>query len=74
MVQRWFPDWRTPHHSLELGYHFGRAGVEWFPWERTGFTLDYTYTRIEADADKDSFSGNVDFKDAGLRLGFVYRF
>jgi hypothetical protein len=29
---------------------------------------------IEADADKDSFRGDVDFKDAGLRLGFVYRF
>jgi len=82
---RWTPseDWRL---SADVGYftvsvddidgdiYFGRAGVEWFPWERTGFTLDYTYTRIEADADKDSFSGNVDFKDAGLRLGFVYRF
>lgn len=82
---RWTPaeQWRV---SADMGYftvsvddidgdvYFGRAGVEWFPWERAGFLLDYTYTRIEADADKDSFSGNVDFTDAGLRVGFVYRF
>ena len=82
---RWTPldDWRL---SADVGYftisvddidgdiYFGRAGVEWFPWERAGFSLDYTYTRIEADADKTSFSGNVNFTDAGLRLGFVYRF
>lgn len=82
---RWTPadDWRL---SADLGYftvnvndidgniYFGRAGVEWFPWERTGITLDYTYTRIEADADKKSFTGSVDFIDAGLRLGLVYRF
>jgi len=82
---RWTPldDWRL---SADVGYftisvddidgdiYFGRAGVEWFPWERAGFSLDYTYTRIEADADKTSFTGNVNFTDAGLRLGFVYRF
>lgn len=82
---RWTPaeQWRV---SADAGYfsadvddvdadvYFGRAGVEWFPWERAGFLLDYTFTKIEADAVKDSFSGNVDFTDAGLRVGFVYRF
>lgn len=82
---RWTPaeDWRV---SAELGYFsadindvdadvtFGRVGVEWFPWERTGFSLDYTASKIEADVNKNSFRGNLDFTDSGLRLGVVYRF
>ncbi|HEY0335585.1 MAG TPA: hypothetical protein VGC74_18090 [Stenotrophomonas sp.] len=82
---RWTPaeDWRV---SADAGYftvsiddidgdvYFGRAGVEWFPWERAGFSLDYTATRIKVDSNRDSFNGSVEFNDAGLRLGFVYRF
>jgi len=82
---RWSPaeHWRF---SADAGYftlsvddidgdvYFGRAGVEWFPWQSAGFSLDYTSTRIKVDSNKSSFNGNVDFRDAGLRLGFVYRF
>ncbi|WAC64560.1 hypothetical protein OVA13_07330 [Pseudoxanthomonas sp. SL93] len=82
---RWTPgeDWRV---SAELGYFsaklndidaditYGRAGVEWFPWERVGFSLDYTINHIKADAEKDRFDGSLDFVNSGLRLGAVYRF
>ena len=82
---RWTPaeDWRI---SAEAGYFtadindidadvvFGRIGVEWFPWESTGISLDYTANKIDADANKTNFNGNVDFTDSGLRLGVVYRF
>ncbi len=76
-------DWRM---SADAGYfsmnvndvdgdvYFGRIGVEWFPWDRSGFLLDYTTSKISVDADKSDFSGNVDFNDSGLRLGYVYRF
>ncbi|WP_457095840.1 hypothetical protein [Lysobacter sp. P5_B9] len=76
-------DWRM---SADAGYFsmnvndvdgsvwFGRLGIEWFPWERSGFLLDYTISKIKVDATKSDFDGNVDFKDSGLRLGYVYRF
>lgn len=82
---RWTPgeDWRV---SADVGYFaaevndidadiaYGRVGLEWFPWQRTGFSLDYTISRIEADADKSRFNGKLDFVDSGIRLGVVYRF
>lgn len=82
---RWVPvqDWRI---SADLGYFsadvndidadvtYGRIGVEWFPWERTGFSLDYTVRDIDADANASRFEGNLDFTDSGLRLGVTYRF
>lgn len=82
---RWTPadDWRL---SADVGYFaakfndidadvtFGRAGVEWFPWDSVGFSLDYTVTNIRADANKANFNGSADFVDSGLRLGVVYRF
>lgn len=83
---RWVPgnsDWRL---SADLGYFsadindidadvtFGRFGVEWFPWENWGASLDYTLRRIDADAQRTSFDGNFRFIDSGLRLGVVYRF
>lgn len=82
---RWAPleQWRF---SADVGYFsadvndidadvtFGRIGVEWFPWESAGVSLDYTRRKIEADADRDDFAGNLEFIDSGLRLGFVYRF
>lgn len=76
-------DWRL---SADAGYftsnidnvdgdvYFGRVGVEWFPWEHSGFLLDYTTNRIKVDVDKSRFRGNVDFNDTGVRLGYVYRF
>ncbi|MDI9238585.1 hypothetical protein QLQ15_06610 [Lysobacter sp. LF1] len=83
---RWVPgqsDWRL---SADIGYFsadvndidadvtFGRFGAEWFPWERFGFWADYTVRRIEADASKTSFDGNLRFIDTGIRFGGVYRF
>lgn len=83
---RWVPggsDWRL---SADVGYFsanindidaditFGRFGVEWFPWENWGASLDYTARRINADAQKTDFDGNFRFIDNGLRLGVVYRF
>ena len=61
---RWVPgnsDWRL---SADVGYFStsidnidadvttGRFGVEWFPWENRGASLDYTARRIEADAQR----------------------
>jgi hypothetical protein len=83
---RWVPggsDWRL---SADLGYFsadidgvdadvtYGRVGVEWFPWEQAGISLDYTARQIEASAEGSRFDGNFDFVDSGLRLGVVYRF
>jgi len=59
--------------SVDASVTFGRVGVEWFPWERSGFSLDYTISKINADADKSDFFGNVDFVDSGLKVGYVYR-
>lgn len=82
---RWTPaqDWRL---SAEAGYFtvdindidadvtFFRAGVEWYPWERFGFLLDYTFNDIDATVDRNSFNGRFEFEDSGLRVGAVYRF
>ena len=59
--------------NVDANVTFGRIGVEWFPWERSGFSLDYTVSKINADAEKSDFFGNVDFIDSGLKLGYVYR-
>ena len=83
---RWTPggqgNWRI---GADVGYFqanvadvdadvtFGRIGVEWFPWERSGFSLDYTVSKITADADKSDFVGELDFVDSGLKVGYVYR-
>lgn len=82
---RWAPSaqWRitaeagyftTNINDIDADVTFGRAGVEWYPWERVGFSLDYVLNHVDASADKSSFSGNFDFTDSGLRLGVVYRF
>lgn len=83
---RWTPaqDWRVSAdagyfaaeiNSVDADVTFGRIGVEWFPWERSGFSLDYVISRIQADSDDlDNFNGNFDLVDSGLRLGYVYRF
>ena len=60
--------------NIDADITTGRFGVEWFPWENWGASLDYTMRRIEADAQRNSFDGNFRFIDSGLRLGVVYRF
>ena len=83
---RWTPgnssNWRV---GADLGYFkanvndvdgdvlFGRIGGEWFPWENSGFTLDYTISRINVDVNKSDFFGDVNFTDSGLKLGYIYR-
>lgn len=82
---RWTPaeQWRV---SADAGYFsasigdvdgdvfFGRAGVEWYPWEKVGFWLDYTVSDIDVNVDKQRFDGNVAFRDSGVRIGVAYRF
>ncbi|MGY3266744.1 hypothetical protein [Lysobacter sp. HA35] len=60
--------------GLDGDVYFARVGVEWFPWERWGFSADYTSRRVKIDADKSSFTGNLNFRDSGVRIGVVYRF
>lgn len=60
--------------GIDGDVYFARVGVEWFPWERWGFSADYTSRRVKIDADKSGFTGNLNFKDSGVRLGAVYRF
>ncbi len=82
---RWVPadQWRI---SAEAGYFstqindidadafYGRAGVEWFPWERTGFSLFYTRNNIRGHIERTAYTGNLDLRNSGVSLGLVYRF
>jgi hypothetical protein len=61
-------------NDIDADVTYGRAGVEWLPWRRWGFWLDYTMRRIDADADTSSFTGSLRFVDSGLRVGVNYRF
>ena len=54
--------------------YFGRAGIEWFPWQRSGFVLDYTYNKTNVDVEQSRFHGSMNFIDQGVRLGYIYRF
>ncbi|HEY5804096.1 MAG TPA: hypothetical protein VIT90_10435 [Lysobacter sp.] len=82
---RWTPakDWRiyaeagyftANINDIDANVTVARGGVEWFPWERFGFMLDYNYNKIDADADASRFDGSLEFEDSGIRLGGVYRF
>lgn len=76
-------DWRltadagyfaTNIDNIDGDVYFGRVGLEWFPWQHSGFLLDYTTNRVKVDVNKSRFRGNLDFNDNGLRLGYIYRF
>jgi len=56
----------------EVGY--ARAAVEWYPWERVGLTLDYSVTDISASTERRLFTGHLDLRQSGTRLGLIYRF
>jgi hypothetical protein len=64
---------RANINDIDGDVTFGRIGVEFFPWERSGFSLDYTTSKISVDAAKSDFVGNLDFIDSGLKLGYIYR-
>ena len=82
---RWTPaeDWRivadvgyftTEVNDIDADVTSARLGVEWYPWEEFGFSLDWITTNIDANADKSEFRGDLDFVDSGMRFGVVYRF
>ncbi len=50
------------------------AGLEYFPWEHVGARLQYSVSRIRADAEKNDFNGKVDLNFSGLQLQLVGRF
>lgn len=85
MSWRWVPadDWRisaeagyfsTQINDIDANAFYGRAGVEWFPWERTGLTLYYTRNNIHGHLEREAYTGNLDFRNSGVSLGLVYRF
>ena len=36
--------------------------------------LDYNYTRIRASTERDHFTGHLNMRNSGLRLGVVVRY
>jgi hypothetical protein len=50
------------------------AGLEYFPWEHVGARLQYSVSRIRAEAEKNDFNGNADLNFSGLQLQLVGRF
>lgn len=61
-------------NSFDADVFYGRAGLEWYPWENVGFWLDYTVSDVDADVDKDRYNGDFVFRDSGVRIGISYRF
>jgi hypothetical protein len=59
--------------NVDADILYGRIGVEWFPWERSGFSLDYTISQIDATLDESDFDGTTNLDVSGIRLGYVYR-
>ena len=50
------------------------VGLEYFPWENVGARLQYSVSRIRADAEKNDFDGTADLNFSGLQLQLVGRF
>ena len=50
------------------------AGLEYFPWENVGARLQYSVSRIRADAEKNDFTGDLELDFSGLQLQLVGRF
>ena len=82
---RWTPaeDWRivadggwfsTEINRIDANVIYARAGVEWHPWEHVGLVLDYTLSDIDARTDREAFTGRLEMRNSGLRVGVLYRF
>ncbi|GAB3511469.1 hypothetical protein [Pseudoxanthomonas daejeonensis] len=82
---RWTPaeDWRivadagwfsTEINGIDGDVTYVRTGLEWFPRDRIGVLLDYTLSNINARTDRDAFTGHLELRNSGLRLGAIYRF
>ena len=52
---------------------YARVGAEWHRWKHVGLLLEYNYTDISASTERNHFTGNLDMRDSGLRLGVVFR-
>ncbi len=82
---RWVPaeDWRihvdAGYISATVGDFDGSAtvvsgGVEWFPWENWGFSMNVTRLDIDVDTDQIDFNGDVSLTQSNYSLGVTYRF
>jgi hypothetical protein len=82
---RWTPaeNWRivadagwfsTEINDIDGNVTYARGGVEWYPWPRVGVMLDYTFSDIDARTARDAFTGHLELRNSGLRMGLVYRF
>ena len=81
---RWTPaqDWRisadagwlsTEINGIDGTVTYARVGAEWHRWKHVGLLLEYNYTDISASTERNHFTGNLDMRDSGLRLGVVIR-
>ena len=52
---------------------YARVCAEWHRWKHVGLLLEYNYTDISASTERNHFTGNLDMRDSGLRLGVVIR-
>ena len=50
------------------------AKVDYFPWERFGFSLRYNYNDIKLDFNKSHFKGGIDIRNSGPQLMATLRF
>lgn len=82
---RWLPaeNWRVHaeagYMSATIGDFDGSAmivsgGVEWFPWENWGFSLNGTRQSIDVNTDQLNFNGDLDLTLSNYNLGITYRF
>ncbi len=82
---RWaFADnWRLKmdagYMSAEIGDFDGDAlilagGVEWFPWENWGFSLNAARFAIDVNTAQVDFNGDLDYTLVNYTLGITYRF
>jgi len=61
-------------NDVDANVTYGRFGVEWYPWEHFGFWSDITANKVSAELKKNSFNGDMDFRQEGIRIGATYRF
>lgn len=82
---RWLPaeNWRiradAGYITATVGDFDGSAmivsgGVEWFPWENWGFSLNATRQSIDVNTDQIDFDGDLDLTQSNYNLGITYRF
>ncbi len=76
-------DWRLKldagYMSAKIGDFDGDAlliggGVEWFPWENWGFSLNFQSMAIDVNTAQTDFNGDLDMTQSNYNLGITYRF